>query len=230
MHVNEHGQPVGDLLPGWTPRPMPERVTLTGRHVTAEPIDARHTDALLAAVCEPADDALWTYRTVARPQTREELADTIVGPLSDHPTSATFVFVPVGGEAAGFATFFPCVTASGVVEISGVLLARHLQRTTAATEAIHLMLRHAVDDLGYRRVEWKCDSLNEPSRRAALRLGFTYEGRFRQHMVTKNRSRDTDWFSVIDGEWPALRQRHERWLDPSNFDDQGRQRRRLDEV
>lgn len=118
----------------------------------------------------------------------------------------------------------------GVIEVSGVLWARTMQRTTAATEAIHLMLGYAFDEFGYRRVEWKCDSLNEPSRRAALRLGFSYEGRFRQHMVIKGRSRDTDWFSITDSEWPAIRERQLRWLDPSNFGSDGRQVRRLGEV
>ncbi len=111
----------------------------------------------------------------------------------------------------------------GQVEVAGVLLGRALQRTRAATEAIHLLMRNAFD-LGYRRFEWKCDSLNEPSRRAALRLGFVEEGRFRNHMVTQGRNRDTDWFSLTDGEWPAVRTAHERWLDPANFDDEGRQR------
>ena len=108
-----------------------------------------------------------------------------------------------------------------------MLYARSLQRTCAATEAIHLLMRYAFEDLGYRRFEWKCDSLNEPSRRAAARLGFTYEGRFRHHMVTKGRNRDTDWFSVTDAEWPAVRAAHEAWLDPANFDENGEQRTAL---
>jgi Acetyltransferase (GNAT) domain len=120
--------------------------------------------------------------------------------------------------------------ATGQVEIAGVLYARTLQRTRAATEAIHLTMRHAFDDLGYRRFEWKCDSLNEPSQRAALRLGFRYEGRFRHHMVTRGCNRDTDWFSVTDAEWPAVRAAHERWLDPSNFDADGRQLVALSEL
>ena len=105
---------------------------------------------------------------------------------------------------------------------------RHaLQRTRAATEAIHLSMRHAFEDLGYRRFEWKCDSLNEPSRCAARRLGFSYEGRFRNHMVTKGRNRDSAWFSMLDHEWPAIRQGYEDWLDPANFDPDGQQRARL---
>ena len=113
------------------------------------------------------------------------------------------------------------------MEIAGVLFSRRLQRTRAATEAVHLTMRYAFDDLGYRRFEWKCDSLNKPSRRAARRLGFRYEGRFRHHMVTKGRNRDTDWFSVTDTEWPEVHAAHRTWLDPGNFDADGCQRMSL---
>lgn len=225
--MNEHGQPVGALIPGWSPRPKPERVVLSGRYVTVEPIDERHSDALFSALCGPGDEALWTYRPASRPTSRASFDQDVVRLLAQHSDSASYAFVPAGGTASGLATFFPCVPASGVVEISGVLFGRAMQRTTAATEAIHLMLRYAFDELGYRRVEWKCDRLNEPSGRAALRLGFTYEGRFRQHMVTKTRNRDTDWYSMLDSEWPEIRTRHERWLDPVNFDADGRQVRQL---
>lgn len=114
--------------------------------------------------------------------------------------------------------------AHGQVEVGGVLWATRMQRTPASTEAIHLLMAHAFDELGYRRFEWKCDSLNEPSRRAATRLGFHYEGRFRHHLVIRGHHRDTDWFSVTDTEWPAVRAEHRRWLDEANFDDAGRQR------
>jgi RimJ/RimL family protein N-acetyltransferase len=114
--------------------------------------------------------------------------------------------------------------ASGVVEIGGVLHARPVQRTPATTETIPLLLQHAFDDLGNRRVEWKCDHLNEPSRAAARRLGFSYEGRFRQHLVVKGRNRDTDWFAIVDRDWPAVRRALEAWLGPDNFDGAGRQR------
>jgi RimJ/RimL family protein N-acetyltransferase len=117
----------------------------------------------------------------------------------------------------------------GVIEIGHIWFAPALQRTRAATEAIYLLARHAFDDLGYRRLEWKCDSLNAPSRRAADRFGFTYEGIFRQHMITKGRNRDTAWYSIIDSEWPSRREAFEAWLAPGNFDEEGRQRRSLAE-
>jgi RimJ/RimL family protein N-acetyltransferase len=115
----------------------------------------------------------------------------------------------------------------GVIEIGHIWFAPRLQRTRAATEAIYLMARHSFDDLGYRRLEWKCDALNEPSRRAADRFGFTFEGVFRQHMVVKGRNRDSAWFSILDGEWPRIRSAFEAWLAPENFDADGRQRQSL---
>ena len=120
--------------------------------------------------------------------------------------------------------------ANGSAEVGGIVYASALQRTTAATEAMVLMMQHVFDDLGYRRYEWKCDSLNEPSRAAAARLGFTYEGRFRQAAVYKERNRDTDWFSITDAEWPALRSAYAAWLDRANFDDAGRQVRTLEQI
>jgi RimJ/RimL family protein N-acetyltransferase len=231
VETNEHGQRVGEPRdPDWSPRELPQRVHLAGRYVTAEPIDSAHSEPLFDALCGPDDDFLWTYRPQRRPQSAAEMDEVVVRPLAADLQGTTYAFVPTGEEAAGFASFLPVNTLHGVVEISGVLWGRRLQRSTAATEAVHLLVGYAFEQLGYRRVEWKCDSLNEPSRKAAARFGFVYEGRFRQHMVTKNRNRDTDWFSMLDTEWPAIKARNERWLDPANFDERGRQRRRLDGV
>ena len=127
----------------------------------------------------------------------------------------------------GFCSFLRIAPRAGSIEIGFIHFSPALQGTVAATEAQFLMMRHVFDDLGYRRYEWKCDALNAPSRAAALRLGFSFEGLFRQALVTKGRNRDTAWFSMIDGEWPARRARFETWLDPSNFDAAGRQRKRL---
>jgi RimJ/RimL family protein N-acetyltransferase len=132
------------------------------------------------------------------------------------------------GSAAGYAAFLRIEPAHRVVEVGGILFTPSLQRTAGATEAMYLMAAHAFDDLGYRRYEWKCNALNEPSRRAALRLGFTFEGIFRQHMIIKGRNRDTAWYSMLDSEWPARKSAFERWLDPSNFDSNGRQRTPLE--
>ncbi|TNM42795.1 GNAT family N-acetyltransferase [Nocardioides albidus] len=230
METDEHGQQVGDPVPGWEPRPWPEPVPLEGRYVRVEPLtSARYAD-LFAAVCGEGDADLWTYRPIPKPRTLPDLWMHLAGQLDD-PAMVTFALVPLEGDAAGTATglasYLRIEPAHGGIEVGGILLGRLLQRTRAATEAIHLLMRHALDDLGYRRFEWKCDSRNEPSRRAALRLGFVAEGRFRNHMVVQGRNRDTDWFSVTDAEWPAVRAAHERWLDPANFDASGRQRERL---
>ena len=139
----------------------------------------------------------------------------------------TFAIVPRGRGPEGMASFMRVDPANGSVEVGAIILARTLQRTPAATEAMYLLAHHVFDALGYRRYEWKCDSCNEPSRVAAARLGFTYEGRHRNAMVYHGRNRDTDWFSITDAEWPRLRAAHEAWLDPANFDESGRQRTRL---
>lgn len=228
--TNESGLPVGDLVPGWVARERPVPVTIEGRYVRVEPLSSALYADLFATVCGPEDDALWTYRPLDRPGTLAELWMHLAG-FVDDPELLPFAVVPLHGEnagrATGIASYIRIEPAHGQVEIAGVLFGRALQRTRAATEAVYLLMRHAFDDLGYRRFEWKCDSLDEPSRRAALRFGFTYEGRFRHHMVTMGRNRDTDWFSVTDAEWPALGDRFRRWLDPDNFDADGRQRASL---
>lgn len=220
---NEFGQPVGSSLGGWTPPAPPEPTVLTGRYVRLEPLAAEHSPALLAHLCDEADEALWTYRFAARPRSLADVESFVQDDLAD-PAVLTYAVVPLeAGEAHGLLSYARIDPGSGSVEIGGVLLARDLQRTRAATEALHLALRH-VFDLGYRRCEWKCDSLNEPSRVAAHRLGLTYEGRFRRHMSIKGRNRDTDWFAVTDAEWPQVCRAHEQWLDPANFDEAGHQR------
>jgi RimJ/RimL family protein N-acetyltransferase len=224
--VNEYGQPVGDVVPDWSPRPRPDAVTLSGRYVVVEPLAVSHAVALLDSVCGPDDRPLWTYRPTEPPGDLDEMTELIATTLAA-PDLLTFALRPEGRAAEGIASLTRIDPATGQVEVAGVLFARTLQRTRAATEAIHLLMRYAFDDLRYRRFEWKCDALNEPSRRAAVRLGFTYEGRFRNHMVTKGRNRDTDWFSVTDAEWSAVRAAHEAWLDPANFDESGRQRTSL---
>lgn len=222
--VNEHGQQVGDVVAGWDPRPRARAVRLPGHRVSLAPLALADAPALHEALCGPDDDALWTYRTTSRPVDLAATTDLVQAHLEAVPGLETFVLVPTGQPPAGLASFLDVDVQAGRAEIGGVLLARRLQRTTAATEAIHLLLAHAFDDLGYRRLVWKCDSLNEPSRRAATRLGFQAEGRFRHHLVVKGRNRDTDWFSLTDEEWPAVRAAHRRWLAPDNVDAAGRQR------
>jgi RimJ/RimL family protein N-acetyltransferase len=197
-------------------------VTLRGRTVALEPLDAeRHTAALWGAV-EGHDD-VWTWLGDGPYASEAELRDAIEEKQAK--TDAVFLAIaPVEtGMAAGYACFMRMDPAHGVIEVGNILLGPSLQRTTAATEAMYLMASH-VFGLGYRRYEWKCNALNLPSRRAAERLGFTFEGIFRQHMVVKGQNRDTAWFSMLDSEWPARKQAFEAWLAPENFDAEGRQR------
>ncbi len=168
----------------------------------------------------PAGSSLWTYLTDEMPSTLsafEEYVDVRIAT----PGLVSLVAVPRGRRAEGVASLMRADPANGTVEVGRILLGEPLQRTTAATEAMWLMARH-VFDLGYRRYEWKCDALNAPSRSAAARLGFTFEGVFRQALVTKGRNRDTAWFAMTDQDWPALTRAYERWLDPDNFEDPAR--------
>jgi RimJ/RimL family protein N-acetyltransferase len=210
----------------WKPVAAPVPTTLGGRSVTLEPLSAeRHSAALWEAV--RGHNEIWAWLAdgpySAESDLREALAQKQAG-----TAAVFFAIVPVASDlAAGYASYMRIDPAQGVVEVGNILLSPALQRTTAATEAMYLMARHIFEDLGYRRYEWKCNALNEPSRRAALRYGFTYEGIFRQHMVIKGQNRDTAWFSMLDHEWPARKQAFEAWLDPANFDESGQQRRPL---
>jgi RimJ/RimL family protein N-acetyltransferase len=194
--------------------------------VTLEPVDAaRHAAALFEDT--RGHDGLWRYLFDGPFETCEALAVSLEqkAALSD---PLYFAIVDrISGRAAGHAAYLRIDRANRVIEVGGILYAPRLQRTAAATEAMYLMARHAFEDLGFRRYEWKCNALNLPSRAAAARLGFTFEGIFRQHMIVKGRTRDTAWFSMLDSEWPARKAAFERWLDPSNFDADGRQREPL---
>ena len=205
----------------------PSRVGLEGRYASLAPLDATaHADALFEITRGRENDDLWLYLADGP----FDSAEAFRGEIARKAVSADAVFFAIldaGAHPIGYASYMRIEPAHGVIEVGNVLFSRELQGTTGATEAMYLMARHAFEDLGYRRYEWKCNALNAPSRAAALRLGFTFEGIFRQHMVIKGCNRDTAWFSMIDGEWPRLRAAFDRWLDPSNFDAQGRQRATL---
>jgi RimJ/RimL family protein N-acetyltransferase len=201
-------------------------VTLTGRAVVLEPVGEQHADDLWRALCVESPDTLWTY-LFSGPFADRAAFDAYLRSVVENPDMVALAVV-VDGRALGHQCFLRIDPVMGSVEVGNIALGSALQRTTASTEAAYLLARHVFDDLGYRRYEWKCDSLNEPSRAAATRLGFAYEGRFRQAVVYKDRNRDTDWFSITDGEWPALRSAFEAWLDPANHGPAG-QRLRLED-
>ena len=224
--TNAHGQRIGRAV-DWSPVARPHGATLAGTGVRLEAIGPQHVDDLVAAICGPDDDPIWTYLSWDRPRERDEMAAIVEHGVAD-PGQVMYAIVPVEtGRAAGFCSLMRIDPVMGSIEVGGIAFGRQLQRSRAATEAMALLMRHVFDDLGYRRYEWKSDSLNGPSRRAAIRLGFIWEGRFRNAVVHKGRNRDTDWFSITDGEWPRVRQALDDWLDERNFDSMGRQRVRL---
>jgi RimJ/RimL family protein N-acetyltransferase len=225
--TNEFGQPIGAELAGWTARPRPPRTPMVGRHCRVEPLDPRHADDLFDAWNEAPDGQDWTYKFGERPATLA-VCRAWVETEAANPDPLQFAIVDlVSGAAVGTATLMRIDPANGVIEVGGISYSPRLKRTRAGTEAMYLLMRRVFDELGYRRYEWKCDDLNRPSRAAALRYGFTYEGTFRQAIAYKGRNRDTAWFSIIDSEWPRLRAAFEGWLADDNFDAEGRQRRPL---
>jgi RimJ/RimL family protein N-acetyltransferase len=217
---------VGAPVPGWTPPHRPARAPLAGAYCRLEPLDPdAHAADLWEANLHDRDGHNWTYLFVDRPaDPGAYLAWTRAMAATADPLFFAIV-IPDGRRmrAAGVAAYLRIAPEAGSIEVGHINFSPLLQRTPAATEAMYLMMRHAFE-LGYRRYEWKCDSLNAPSRAAAQRLGLSYEGVFRQALVYKGRNRDTAWYAAIDAEWPALRAAFERWLDPANFDDEGRQR------
>jgi RimJ/RimL family protein N-acetyltransferase len=213
---NDWDQPVGDAV-AWHPRDPLVPTVLAGRWVSLEPLGPEHGSDLHDATCGADREPAWTYLPDEMPSSREEFARYVDARLAN-PGLASLAIVPAGGRAAGLASWMRDDPANGVVEVGSILLGPALQRTTAATEAMWLMAAHAFER-GYRRYEWKCDALNAPSRAAALRLGFTYEGTFRRAVVYKGRNRDTAWFSVTDQEWRRLAPAYESWLAPDNFED-----------
>jgi RimJ/RimL family protein N-acetyltransferase len=235
METNELGQPVGDLVQGWAVRGRPSADVLVGRYCTVERLDpVRHAEDLFAADRHDRRGESWTYLPY--------------GPFADFASYRSWVArVAAGvdprfyavvdtdsaagtsgiGRAVGVLSLMRVDPEVGSAEVGHVHYSPLLQRRRAATEAHYLLMRHVFDDLGFRRYEWKCDALNAPSRVAAERLGFTYEGTFRQSSVVKGRNRDTAWYSLLDVEWPQLSDRLQSWLAPDNFDDAARQKSSL---
>jgi RimJ/RimL family protein N-acetyltransferase len=198
--------------------------TLQGRYLALEPLASRHAPALAAALKDVDIGELGRY--VLEPPVRDPAALAVM--ITERAASTSrryYACVPQGANGAcGYLALIRDEPAHRSIEIGDVFYAPSLQHTRAGTEAVYLLARYAFETMGYRRLEWKCDDLNAPSRQAALRYGFTFEGVFRQHMLVRGNNRDTAWFSMLDGEWPARRTAFEAWLDPANFDASGQQR------
>jgi RimJ/RimL family protein N-acetyltransferase len=211
-----------------TPRPLPARTPIRGTHVVLEPLHVRHVPELWQAA-QGADDS-WAYLGVG-PFASEAAMRAQVATLAATHDPMYWAVRPVAtGVASGFLALMNIEPRNSAIELGGIWFSPRMQRTRAATEALFLPLRLAADDLGYRRLVWKCNALNAPSRRAADRLGFTYEGRHRAHMVTKGRLRDTDWYSILGDEWPRCRDAILAWLAPGNFAPDGTARRGMAEI
>jgi RimJ/RimL family protein N-acetyltransferase len=203
---------------------------MLGRYCRLEPVEQRHEAELFAAYMEAPDGRDWTYLFSERPENAADFRAYLAKlEKSEDPLHFTIVDTEAG-KCVGTAALMRIEPTHGVIEVGSITFAPRLKKTRAATESMYLMMRRAFDELGYRRYEWKCDSLNAPSRVAAARYGFTFEGIFRKAIVYKGRSRDTAWFSITADEWPRVRAAFEAWLDPVNFDNQGNQKRRLAEL
>ncbi len=226
-HHNAFGQPIGQPLGEWEPPRFPDHAPLIGATVRLDPLDVpRHAGPLFDAY-QSVSDELWTYMSIGPFATVEELTSTLTK-LSRLDGWLLYSAV-LDGVVVGFMAYLRITPIDGTIEIGSIVYSPALQRTTGATEAVYLMLKN-VFDLGYRRCEWKCDALNEASRLAALRLGFQFEGVFRQATHYKGRNRDTAWYAIIDNEWPRIEAGFAVWMSEGNFDVHGKQRRSLVEV
>jgi RimJ/RimL family protein N-acetyltransferase len=227
--VNKHGQPIGFALPGWKSPPFPPHIEVAGRYCRLEPLQAAsHARDLWDAQGEDPSDARWTYLFNGPFTDAAAFAKWCEG--AQQSRDPQFYAIVVDDRAVGMAAYMRIEPRYGVIEIGNIYYSPRLSQTRAATEAMYLFMSNAFD-LGYRRYEWKCDSGNLPSRGAATRYGFTYEGLFRQAVVYKERNRDTTWFSIIDVDWKAgLKDAYLRWLDPENFAASGAQKSKLSEL
>lgn len=231
VRMTRYGQPIGPPVANWSARPRPPRTALAGRYCRIEPVDPRrHGAQLYAAYTEAGDDRDWTYLFDERPEGQQGF-DSYLTRLASTEDPLHFTIIESRSTmAVGTAALMRIDPTHGSIEVGCITFSPRLQRTAAATESMYLLMQLSFDALGYRRYEWKCDSLNAPSRAAAQRYGFTFEGIFRNAVIYKGRSRDTAWYSITDQEWPRLRSAFEAWLDPANFDQRGRQKRRLQEL
>jgi len=228
--MSNYNLPIGKALPDWQPRPAPQPVVLNGQFCRLEPLNTEHANALFNAFSQAQDGRDWLYMS-AGPFADVAAYRDYVKSIAGKSDPLHFAVMDLThGQPLGTLSLMRQAPEHGVVEVGNVIFSPALQRSPLATEAQFLLMRYVFDDLGYRRYEWKCDSLNQRSIHAAQRLGFQYEGTFRQAIVYKGRNRDTAWFAIIDSDWPRIKNAFERWLSPQNFDKNGQQIRRLQEL
>jgi len=227
-HKNSLGQPIGFPMQDWTGCEFPSRSEMVGQYCRLERIDIQlHADDLFHAYGKDQDQSNWTYLPYGPFENKADFVTWLEATsLGDDPLFYTVIDLKTN-KAIGVATYLRINPKDGVIEVGHIHFSPLMQQTPISTEAMYLMMRRVFNELGYRRYEWKCDSLNGPSRAAALRLGFQFEGIFRQLTMYKGRNRDTAWFSILDKEWPKLEAAFKNWLDPQNFDENGQQRKSL---
>lgn len=228
---NNLGQPIGETLENWSAPQVPPRQSLQGQTCRIEPLDAKvHADDLFEAFSLDRENRLWTYMSVGPfPEIQPFYQWIEQASQSDDPLFYAIIDQD-SGKAVGYASYLRIDPANGVIEVGNITYSPKLQKTNAGTEAMYLMMKRALSDLGYRRYEWKCDDLNAASKAAARRYGFVFEGVFRQAVIYKNRNRDTAWFSITDAEWPAVEAAFVAWLSPDNHDSTGAQKKSLAEM
>ncbi len=231
QRINELGQPIGDEVAGWTGVDWPSRTSMEGRFCRIEPLATEHhLSDLFEAYSDDADGKLWTYMVDGPFRSIDDLRKWMEpASASDDPFFHAVVDLATG-KAVGMAAYMRIKPQIGVIEVGSISYSTRLQRTPMATEVMFLMMRRVFNELGYRRYEWKCDSLNAASRRAAERLGFTFDGLFGQAIVYKGRNRDTAWYSILDCDWPPIEKAYVNWLNAANFDEDGQQKRKLQEL
>ncbi|HYZ64560.1 MAG TPA: GNAT family protein [Acetobacteraceae bacterium] len=222
-------RPVGPQVDA-TPRPLPARVPIRGQYAVLEPLHRRHAAELWQATQAPGAEASWDYLGYGPFASADAFAAFLADFAANHDPMAWAVRPVATGVASGWLTLMDIQPRNAAIELGHIWFGPAMQRTRAATEAMFLLLRLAADELGYRRLVWKCNALNAPSRRAADRLGFTFEGTLRAHLIVKGRRRDTTYYSILDDEWPRCRDALIAWLDPSNFAPDGTARRGLAEI
>ena len=219
-------RPVGELVDPLPPKRLPDLRPLPGRWTRLDPLNTDHHGPTLYKHSAGHDD-IWTY-LFSGPFADQESFTAWLQARQTEKDIWFYAYVKrETGEALGMGSFMRADAVNGVIEIGNIWISPIMQRTRESTEAIYLMMRHAFDDLGTRRLEWKCNALNAPSRRAADRFGFQFEGIFRQHMIVKGQNRDTAWYAIIDKDWPRIKQGFERWLVESNFDARGQEKAKL---
>ena len=227
QRINDHGQPIGEDVPGWTGAPPIPHSPIHGTRCDIVPLSMDHASDLFTSYAADQTGALWTYMPVGPFDDAASFANWMNGACNSRDPLFFAIIDKASGQPRGIASYLRIDPANGVAEVGFIAFAPALQRTVIATEAMFLMMRRIFDELGYRRYEWKCDALNGPSQTAARRLGFSYDGLFRQAVVYKGRNRDTAWFSILDRDWPRIRHAFESWLAPENFDTEGQQRASL---